>query len=139
MTCTKRSSKNKEKMADHIGDLETSFKMLTNDGNPINELKQVAILLLSSHSHGTYDAVVAAIRTMDESKTTWDIVSTRLIEECNSKVIKANSEGQGISSGMKGGTAAITKSKPVKRVCTLCKRQSHEVEDCYFNHDSPKY
>lgn len=70
-----------DSIQDHIGDLEVCFTKLANAGQQFNELLQVSILLNSIRDCVEYEPTVAAIRTMDEDKATWDIVTARLIDE----------------------------------------------------------
>lgn len=70
-----------ESVTDHIGELETVFIQLENVGTLVNELMQIAILLSSVKGDNAYVAVIAAIRTMDKTNTSWNVVPTRLIDE----------------------------------------------------------
>lgn len=61
-----KNKSKRESTMDDIGELETSFTKHDNVVQPLNELTQVSILLSSIKEDYKYDAVIAAIRTMDE-------------------------------------------------------------------------
>ena len=68
-------------MTDHVADLELSFTKLSAAGQDFNKLLQVSVLLSSITGVADYEATVAAIRTMDEGKATWEAVTSHLIDE----------------------------------------------------------
>ncbi len=71
----------KEEMSDHIGELETVFNQLDYAGMPVSELNAGVNTAGSMKDNSEYGAVVVAIRTMDEENTTWETITTRLIDE----------------------------------------------------------
>ena len=72
-------------LADHIADLELGFTKLAAAGQDLDELLQVSALLSSLSGLSDYESTIAAIRTMDESKATWELVTSRLIDEFNER------------------------------------------------------
>lgn len=78
-------TKESESISDHITVLETVFAQLEDAGQSFEELMQVSILLSSITDDRHYEAAIAAIRTMDEEKTTWEYVTVRLLEKSKEK------------------------------------------------------
>ena len=124
-----------EIMCDYIGDLETAFTKLDNAGIPLTEIIQVAVLLGSNKNCPEYEAMVAAMQTMDEDKKTWDTVCTRLIEEYKDRF--ESPRGGRIQSG----TAAYAgqKSFTTHTTCTYCKKKNHTAQDCFNNPNSKRF
>ena len=95
-------------LADHIADLELVFTKLSAAGHDLDELLQVSALLSSLEGVSDYEPTIAAIRTMDESKTTWEAVTSRLLDE-------ANERGQTSSSGARLATTSATRGHNASR------------------------
>ena len=72
-------------MGEYLTELESMFNRLCSMGMPIAEPMQVAILLVSLGCEEEMAGTVAAIKTMDEDRATWDYVSSRLLEEQRSR------------------------------------------------------
>lgn len=93
-----------ESISDHIAELELSFTKLENAGQKIQDLMQVSILLSSLKECDEYESTIAAIKTMDEEKATWDAVSNRLIDEYKERSsLKNIEEVTSIAATAKGG------------------------------------
>ena len=84
-------------MTDHIADLELSFTRLAAAGQNFDDLLQVSILLSSIAGMPDFEPTVAAIRTMDKSKATWEAVCSRLIDEAKERASQLDSAGASLA------------------------------------------
>lgn len=81
-------------LVDHIADMELSFTKLSAAGQDLDELLQVSALLSSLSGIPDYEPTIAAIRTMDEAKATWETVTSRLIDESHERNQASSAEAR---------------------------------------------
>jgi gag-polypeptide of LTR copia-type len=122
----------KGSMADHVGELEILFSRLDNAGAKIDDIMQVAILLMSLEGHSEYEATIAAIRPLSDDNTTWELVTTHLMDEN-----KHRQQVNHIHKFEAGGAAAVMKGNRSKNfTCNHCKRKGHVSSKCWSNPES---
>ena len=79
-------------MTDHIATFELTLSKLSAAGYDLDKLLQVTLLLSSISGSPDYEPTVAAIRTMDEDKATWEAVCSRLIDESKERAAASAAE-----------------------------------------------
>lgn len=67
-------------MSDHIASSETSPAQLDDAGQSLNEVMQLSILFSSVKTDKDCEAVIAAVRKLRNSSTTWEKLSVRAID-----------------------------------------------------------
>lgn len=97
---------------------------------------QVAMLRSSIKENKEYEAVVAAVLTMDESKATWEAFTDNLIKEYKEK--KLIEDGQGVSLKIK---AALGKENNPKQKpnCSHCKKHRRTSDLRWDNTDGRNF
>lgn len=126
-----------ETMSDHIAALETTFTKLKNAGQSIDKLIQIAILLASIRNETEYDAVIAAIRTMDEANSSWAKVTTRLVDEYKEKHIGHNYNREK-TENLESISAAVMHRRTSSE-CEFCKKRGHTANVCWENPKGSSY
>jgi gag-polypeptide of LTR copia-type len=106
-------------MSDHLGDLETIFVKLENTGHEVDSLLQVSSFLTSLQGNDEFESTIAAIRTLSDTGTTCEMVTTRLMDEYKTK------HPQGVLSheSSSGPTVAYANSSKDVIGCSYCKKK----------------
>lgn len=95
-----------KEMGEYISEMESVFNKLAVMGSPMSDDMQVAFLLVSLSSEESLSGRLAAVKTMEASKATWDYVSGRLLEEARSQKLAESAEMKASST-----TAASARQK----------------------------
>lgn len=117
-------------MGEYLSEMESMFNKLAAMKLPIAPELQVAILLVSMTAEESLSGTVSAIKTMDESRATWEYVSGRLIEEVRSQKLAENSDGLGTIAAaalIPRGPRGLHKSQ-IR--CYRCNRKGHIARNC---------
>ena len=116
-------------MGEFVDDLESVFAKLETKNCPISESLQVAILLSSfgTVDESPYGPVVSALQTMADEDLTWDVATTRLLQE--------DSSGQALTYSSYTSAVQVKKEarvlKSLARVkCFDCSRYGHYARNC---------
>lgn len=121
-------------MGEYLCEFETLFNRLECMGSPQSDDMQVAILLVSIMHEDTLSGTIAAIKTMDESKATWDYVSSRLLEEQRS--IKLADNAERAAAAVRAATAKRRDLSKVK--CFKCQKMGHIAKTCKNKRVNPR-
>lgn len=112
-------------MSYHVSELETI----------LSQLEEMAIFLSSIKEDREYEAVIAAIRTMEESKTTWESVTVRQMDEYKVK----KSQKQAKVAQVTDFRAAVAKKTKTKTFRKYCKKKVHTENRCWNNSKSGSF
>lgn len=106
--------------------MESSFTRLDAMDSSIDEEMQVALLLVSVSSIKDFQASIAAIKTMKQTETTWNYVSSRLIEEGSGFGINSSNLSDANNDYNKSLVAAAPSSD---KLCSRCNLPDHTAYD----------
>lgn len=112
----------REDMARHVDKIAGIVEQLRSMGTVLEDSLIIGILLASIDVVQLHPAT-AAIKTLSETHTTWEDVSSRLIEEV--KMLRSDRSLRHKSA------AAVTK------VCELCGKEGHTLPRCFLNPLNP--
>ena len=115
-------------MGEYLADIETLFNKLAAMRMPLVEPMHVAILVVSISSVDSFQGTVAAIKTMEDHKATWDYVSGRLIEEQRTQKMSDSTE---INDARVQAAAARTAARILANTkCFKCNKKGHIARNC---------
>ena len=115
-------------MIEFLLQFDKRIRELKSTGATMEELDMVVHLLITMPK--SYDNLVTALETMDQSKLTMEFVKTRLMDEHNKRK-GGNNPGK---SSAPGAMVAGTK----KIVCYTCKKPGHKKSQCFRNKNKKK-
>lgn len=117
-------------MMDYLLLFDKRIRELKSTGATMEELDVVVHLLITMPK--SYDNLVTALETMDQTKLTVEFVKPRLLDEYNKR-------NGGVGSNKSSGPGAMVaggKSKDI--VCYLCKKPGHKKSQCFKNKNKKK-
>jgi len=115
-------------MGEYLADIETLFNKLAAMGMALVEPMQVAILLVSISSVDSFQGTVAAIKTMEDHKATWDYVSGRLIEEQRTQKMSDSAEKN--DARVQAAAARTAARRLANTKCFKCNKKGHIPRNC---------
>lgn len=118
-------------LGDYFAELETYFNRLAGMGLPVAEEMQVAILLVSVMHEETLKGTVAALKTVEDSKATWNNVCSRLLEEHRSQRVLSGINARSSSNHIRAATIRRRTDKENFKIrCYNCNKLGHIARNC---------
>lgn len=110
-----------ESIVDYFLHFDTKIRELKSTGAKLEEIDIVVHLLLTLPK--SYDGLVTALETMDQSKLNVDFVKSRLIDEFNKR--------KGVVGGKSSNESSAMNVKNSNIVCFRCGKKGHIKSKCF--------